>query len=265
MSFTLSNVFGGAFSSIRKGFLPLLVVTLVLYILPNQLIVAAMRYGLGVTYGTVQSFQGSMGAVSVVAMLITDFLIFMHIGAVYEICVLTTAGKPVKLGEVFAHSLGNAIPIFAIYLLCALGWFVGFIGFVIPALIFGTFFSVVVPAYVTEKPGIFGAFSRSRALTKGHRWGIFGLWVLMVVIFYILIITIEVPVLIPMLQTSFKAAQMGRTAPPPVLPSLPVMLAISVAFSFIWVVILAVNASVYSCLRAGKERLSAGRVEKVFE
>ena len=265
MSFTLSNVFGGAFSSLRKGFVPLLVVTVVLYLLPTQLISVGLRPGLGATWGTLQQFQGNALLIYVAASLVMYFLAFMHISAVYEVCVLTAAGKPVKLGEVFVHSLGNAVPIFVIYLLCALGWFIGLALIIVPAFIFGTLFSVVIPAYVTEKPGIFGAFSRSRALTKGHRWGIFGLWVLMVVIFYILMMVIEVPIIVPMLQASFKAAHMGRPTPAPVLPSFPMMLALGVGFSLIWVVILSINASAYSCLRAGKERLSANRVEKVFE
>lgn len=264
MSFTLSNVFSRAFSSLGRGFIPLLVVTLLLYILPNQLIFVGLRLGMGLVLGSAQSFQGGMLAVSLGAWLVLYFMIFMHIGATYEVCVLTQAGKPVKLGQVFAHSLGNAFPIFVIYLLCLLGWMIGGALLLVPAFIFGTFFSVAVPAYVAEKPGIFGAFSRSRALTKGHRWGIFGLWVLMVVIFYILMGVIEVPLIMPMLQASMKAAATGGHPVPPV-PSLTTMAIIAVLFSVLWVVILAINASVYSCLRAEKDRLSSGTVEKIFE
>ena len=34
---------------------------------------------------------------------------------------------------------------------------------------------MAVPALVVEKTGVFGAFGRSAELTKGHRWAIFGL------------------------------------------------------------------------------------------
>jgi hypothetical protein len=265
MSFTLANVFSGAFSSVVKGFVPLLVFTLLLYLLPTQAITLGLRYGMDVPFGTLQAFEGNMLYVSIGAALVMYFMTFMHVSAIYEVCVLVTAGKPVKLGEVFVHALGNAIPIFAIYLLCAIGWIIGSVLLLVPAFIFGVFFSVVIPAYVTEKPGIFGAFSRSQALTKGHRWGIFGLWVLVLVIVYVIILSIEMPFLMPMIMANMQAAANGQQAgTPPVLP-LGVTIAVAVVGSLVFVVILAINASVYSCLRAEKDRLSSGTVEKIFE
>ena len=189
---------------------------------------------------------------------------FMHISAASEVCILTIAGRPVKLAEVFAHGLRNAVPIFLIYLLCAVGWLTGIVLLLVPGFIFGTFYSLVVPAYVTEKPGIFGAFSRSQALTKGHRWGIFGLWLLIVILFYLAITAVEVPLLMPMIQGSLKAAQSGQQFVPPV-PSFGITAALSVAASIIFVVMLAINASVYSCLRAEKDKLSGAGLDKVFE
>jgi len=264
MSFTLANVFGRAFSSLGKGFLPLLAVTVLLYILPNLLLVGGLRLAMGITLGTAQAFQGGNTAITLTVMLLTYFCTFMHMGATYEICVLTQAGKPAKLGEVLAHALGNAFPIFVIYLLCALIWIFGSVVLFVPACIFGTWFSVVVPAYVTEKPGIFGAFSRSRALTKGHRWGVFGLWVLMVVILYIVAMVIELPLIMPMFKATMLAAAAGRQAVTPTLP-IVAMVVISVLFSVLWVIVLSINASVYSCLRAEKERFSSATVEKIFE
>ena len=264
MSFTLANVFSRAFSSLAKGFVPLLAITLLFYLLPNLGLVAALRFGMGITLGTPQAFEGGHIGISLAVMLLTYFFTFVHMGATYEICVLTQAGKPAKLGEVVMHALANAFPIFVIYVLCALIWiFGGFLLFV-PACIFGTWFSVVVPAYVTEKPGIFGAFSRSRALTKGHRWGVFGLWALMVVILYIVTIIVELPLIVPIFKATMQAAATGRRAVPPTMP-LAVTAVISVVFSALWVVILSINASVYSCLRAEKERFSSATVEKIFE
>ncbi len=264
MKFTLSNVFSGASSALGRGFVPLLLASLMLYTVPNQAVYIGMRLGLGVTIGTAQAFQPNVIWVTIAAMVVTYFLTFMHMSAIYEICVLTQARKPVKLGEVCAHAFGNAVPIFVIYVLCALGWAVGGVLLLIPALIFGTLFSVVIPAYVTEKPGIFGAFSRSRALTKGHRWGVFGLWVLMVILFYIAAILIELPVLAPMMKASMQA-RLNHTPVVPPMPSLVMVVALSVAFSAIWVIMLSINASVYSCLRAEKDTSSAASVEKVFE
>jgi hypothetical protein len=263
MKFTLSNVFTNAFSSVGRGFVPLLIVTVLIYLLPNLLIVEGLGLGSAFTAGASPAASISW-VIPVVVMVLTYLSAAMHMSAIYEICVLTTANKPVKIMSVIGHSLGNAFPILLIYILCALGWTIGSALIFIPGMIFGTVYSLVVPAYVSEKPGIFGAFSRSAALTKGHRWGIFGLWVLIVIIFYILIMLIEIPVLAPMIQTSLKAMNRGAHTVAP-MPSMIVMVILSLAFSALWVLLLSINASVYSCLRAEKDRLSGLSVEKLFE
>jgi hypothetical protein len=49
---------------------------------------------------------------------------------------------------------------------------------IVPGLILMVIWSVAVPAKVVEKIGVFDAFTRSRDLTRGRRWPIFGLFVL---------------------------------------------------------------------------------------
>ena len=45
---------------------------------------------------------------------------------------------------------------------------------IVPAFIVATMLWVAVPAAVVERPGVFRSLSRSAFLTKGHRWQIFG-------------------------------------------------------------------------------------------
>ena len=264
MKFTFGNVINGAFSNLGKAFVPLLLSALALYIAPNLLLSAGMQYGMGVTMWSAQSFQGGLVGISIGAMVLLYLLAFAHMSATYEICVLAQANKPVKLGEVIAHAFGNALPILLIYILCFLGWMIGGALLLIPAFIFGAFFSVVVPAYVAEKPGIFGAFSRSQVLTKGHRWAIFGIWLLAIIVFYIAMMVVEVPLMAPILMGSFEAAKQGRQYVPQ-MPNFFLLAVVSVLFSAVWVAMLSLNASIYSCLRAEKEGLSGARVEKIFE
>jgi len=264
MKFTLSNVFNGGFSNLGKAFVPLLVAALALYVGPNLAISAGLQYGLGVTMWSAQSFQGSLIGLSIGAMVVVYVLAFTHMSATYEICILAQANKPIRLGEVIRHAFANALPIFFIYVLCILGWMIGLTLLVIPAFIFGAFYCVVVPAYVAEKPGVFGAFSRSQALTKGHRWAIFGIWVLMIIVFYIALMVIEVPLMAPIFQASFEAAKTGRHYVPQA-PNFLIVAVLSVLFSALWVLMLSINASIYSCLRAEKEGFSGARVEKIFE
>ena len=264
MPFTIANVFSGTFSSIRKGFIPLLIVTLLLYLGPNLLVTVGLRLGMGINVSTLTAFQGSALPVTIAASLVLYFPIFAHISTVTEITVLTATNQPVNLGAVLGHGLVNAVPIFLIYLLCALGWMIGSLFLLIPAFIFGTIFSIVVPAYVAEKPGLFKAFGRSRTLTKGRRWGIFGFWCLVLVIAYILILAVEIPFLMPILRKAMEAQTTGQQ-PTDFLPPIPVMIFISIAGSLLSVIILMINASAYNCLRFEKERHTGLNVEKIFE
>jgi hypothetical protein len=66
---------------------------------------------------------------------------------------------------------------FLIGLLMVLGIFAGTLLLIVPGMILVMMWSVAIPACVVERTGVFGAFSRSRELTRGHRWAIFGLYI----------------------------------------------------------------------------------------
>lgn len=264
MKFTFSNVLNGGFSSLGKGFVPLLLAVLALHLVPVLGLHAALRFGLGVPLGTPQAFTGSTAWMAWAWIGVSYLLFAAHMSATYEICILTQANKPVKLGEVFGHAVGNILPIVLIYVLCFLGWMIGLALLIVPAFIFGVFYSVVVPVYVSEKPGIFGAFSRSQALTKGHRWAIFWMWVLLVIILYIAEMASQGPLIWPAIMGGFQAAREGRHYVPQA-PSFITTVVVSALGSVFSTLALSLNASFYSCLRSEKEGLSGERMEKVFE
>jgi len=41
---------------------------------------------------------------------------------------------------------------------------------------------MAVPVLIQERRGVFGSMSRSRALTKGSRWSLFGLFLILIII-----------------------------------------------------------------------------------
>ena len=53
---------------------------------------------------------------------------------------------------------------------------IGFILLLVPSLIFLTMFFVVIPVCVLEGLGPIQSLGRSRELTKGHRWRIFAIY-----------------------------------------------------------------------------------------
>jgi hypothetical protein len=72
------------------------------------------------------------------------------------------------------------VAIAAIFWAIAIG--IGWVLLFVPGVILMVMFWVYVPAIVVENAGVTECFGRSRALTRGHRWGIFGMFLLLGVV-----------------------------------------------------------------------------------
>jgi uncharacterized membrane protein len=87
-------------------------------------------------------------------------------------------GRRPDLGEIIGVSLRKMLPTIGLMILWALGVTFGLILLIVPGIILAMVWSASLPAVVAEQPGVFGAFSRSRDLTRGNRWRIFGFLIL---------------------------------------------------------------------------------------
>ncbi len=70
------------------------------------------------------------------------------------------------------------LPLMAVSVLFAVGVAIGFVFLIVPGLILLTFWSVVAPVTVLERPGVLAAFGRSRELVRGNGWPVFTVIVL---------------------------------------------------------------------------------------
>jgi len=68
----------------------------------------------------------------------------------------------------------DVLPMIGLTLLWMGGILLGYILLFVPALMLLTMWSVSAPSLIAERTGVIAAFGRSRALTKGIRWPIFG-------------------------------------------------------------------------------------------
>lgn len=101
-------------------------------------------------------------------------------------------GQRAALGDLVATGARFFLVTLAIAILAALGMALGFLLLFVPGLILMTLWAVAVPAAVVERVGAFGALGRSRALTRNHRWAIFGLLVAMGILTYIITLLAQV-------------------------------------------------------------------------
>jgi hypothetical protein len=105
---------------------------------------------------------------------------------------------------------------------------------------------VVIPAAVVERPGVFPSLSRSAALTKGHRWQVFGILLLIGVVYIV---------------ASFIVPRIFAAIGGPVLAQLAqwIVTAAYTAFSAV------VTAVGYCTLRLAKEGVGIEEIAKVFD
>lgn len=90
--------------------------------------------------------------------------------------------QPFTIGDSLRIGLARTIPVIGVGIVVGLATGLGMLLFVVPGVILGCMLYVAVPACVIEKLGVTASMSRSGALTKGYRWQIFGLFLLVVVI-----------------------------------------------------------------------------------
>jgi hypothetical protein len=159
-------------------------------------------------------------------------------------------GEEITIGGSLRRGLALAPKAAIAFFLCWLMIAVPMIFLVIPGIIVAAMLWVYLPAIVVENAGVFECFGRSRFLTKGHRWQIFGLFMLAVVIYGIVELLL------------FKTVGMENLL---VLLHSPLVMVVVTAISLVVLTYVAIATAVgYYYLRAEKEGASI-HVARVFE
>jgi hypothetical protein len=173
-NFDMGRVISETFGVIGRNFVPFILLALLLGGLPNLLV------GLfQLRFATEQAmFQPRVIGGSLVGGLIMLAAAFVLQAAIVHATVSDLNGRRVVLGDSLRVGLRNCLPLIGLAILTGLGVAIGFVLVIIPGFILMVMWSVAVPAKVVEKVGVFHAFTRSRDLTRGRRWPIFGLFVI---------------------------------------------------------------------------------------
>ena len=88
-------------------------------------------------------------------------------------------GLPVRIGDSLRVGLARFLPLLGLMICMVIVIVVGFLLLIVPGCIAVSMLFVCVPACVVERLGPFRSMGRSGALTKGHRWKISGLLLLL--------------------------------------------------------------------------------------
>jgi len=88
-------------------------------------------------------------------------------------------GRPVNLGECLKVGLSRFFPIIGLVICAYVAIWIGAMLFIVPGIILAIMWYVATPVCVVEQKGPLASLGRSSELTKGHRWKIFGMVVLL--------------------------------------------------------------------------------------
>jgi hypothetical protein len=89
-------------------------------------------------------------------------------------------GRPVRLGESIQRGLGRFFPLIGGGILVGLGMMLGFILLIVPGFMLYTRWYVFAPVCVVEQKGPLGSMKRSAELTKGNRWKLFAIFIIVI-------------------------------------------------------------------------------------
>lgn len=115
------------------------------------------------------------------------YLVGLYIlqGVVVKAAVNGFNGKSTSFGDAFNVGIQMFLPLLGLGIVAGLGMGLGFIALIVPGVILTVLWSVAAPAVVVEKRGIMESLQRSRDLTRGYRWPVFGLLVIYIVLTWI--------------------------------------------------------------------------------
>jgi uncharacterized membrane protein len=185
--FRVGRVLNRTSSVLSRNFLPFFIVTAIAN-LPGALLA---KFAADQATTSPDAMFQNLGLI-VLALVLTAMLNALCQAIVLYGAFQDMRGRPVNLVESLQVGLRRFLPIlllvFVAYLLITLASML----LIVPGLILLTMWFVATPACVVERTGPIRSLGRSRQLTKGHRWKLFGLILLVVLLGSIVIGIINV-------------------------------------------------------------------------
>ena len=156
------------------------------------------------------------------------------------------SGEKAQIGSWVRFGLSRFWPIIGAAILITLGAGIGFALLIIPGVILGLMWSAALSVCVIERRGPIKCLGRSAFLTKGHRWALLGLFILVAIVALIVY-----AVLFGVLFATRSPAAIAIG-----------LLVVTVAGTTLGALL---QASIYRNLRLAKEGIGTGQVAAVFD
>lgn len=187
--FRVGRVLGEAFNVLFKDLWKFLLLALVALLPSAVLVFAAGGEATGI--GSPDFENASVGLILIDVPLGILCYALSQAGTLYG-AFQDMRGRPFELGAAFGVAFSRFFPVLGVAICFGIAVALASILLLIPGLMVLSAFYVALPACVMEQLGPFDSLSRSGALTKGHRWKVFGIFVVIIIISMIIGSILEV-------------------------------------------------------------------------
>jgi hypothetical protein len=181
---SLGRVFSDTFGVVRREARLLFGFAFVLYLLPTLVsgaLTRAIAPGLAAATGA-QALALFKSPIYWILLLVGLFINMILLASLTQIAIADLEGGRPATRDVLQLALRKCLPLLATVLLLVIGLWLGMLFLLVPAFILAAMWAVTLPAMVAETSNVMRAFGRSRALTKGNRWRIVGLLLVVLVL-----------------------------------------------------------------------------------
>ncbi|WP_395014954.1 hypothetical protein [Dongia sp.] len=185
MQFQIGRVISDSIAVFGRNLGPFLVISLIIgipYLLVSLMTVASID--IEAIQATGQLPSGFWGMI-VIGILIGMLTYALTQAALVYGTVQDLRGQRASFGDCLSRGFAVLPRVLIVALLASLGIWIGSMLLLVPGLILMVMWWIVNPVLVIEGAGVGQAFSRSRDLTRGHRWQIFGILVLVGLVYWI--------------------------------------------------------------------------------
>lgn len=178
--FRVGDVMSRAWNVFTSNLLFFLGITLLVYL------IIFIAVGVFVTIFVLAGASSDMGWLIAIGAFLAVML-FIGLNTVGEAVLLLGAfqllrGQSIRVSEALQRAFARFFPLLGLSILYGLGLIVGTLLLIVPGVILLCAWAVAVPACIVEGLGPTASMGRSADLTKGYRWRIFGLLILLWVI-----------------------------------------------------------------------------------
>lgn len=167
-NFSIGALLSGAFSILHSA-LPRFLALSAIPLIPS--LISIFLFGPPDPKNPGAYFTGGAGIASIISLM----LYFIIQGSMVYGAFNEMRGRQFSVGEALSKGLARFLPVLGIAVLSGLAIGVGLVLLVIPGLWLICLYYAAVPVCVVEQRGVIASMGRSAELTKGYRWKVLGL------------------------------------------------------------------------------------------